>query len=94
MEKQINKIIEGNVIIPKVPAWTFILGVVAACVTAFFSLSNRVTHVEKDITNLTVQIKENKNDIKENKNTYKEILSELKDINTALNLKQDKKFIE
>jgi uncharacterized coiled-coil protein SlyX len=94
MESQVNKIIDGNVIIPKIPAWSFIFGVVTACTAAFFSLSIRVTHTEKNIETLQRDVKENSEALKKNKETYTHILSELKDINSVLQLKQDKKFLE
>ena len=94
MEKEVNKIITGNVIIPKVPAWTFIGGVVLAGIAAYVTLKIQVAHVEKDVYILQKEVSKNEISIKENDKTYKDILTELKDINAVLKLKQDKKFIE
>jgi len=91
---ELSRILDGNVIIPKMPAWTFLFGVITAVVVSYITLRVQMAHFDKDIATLRRDTDKNETSIKENNEIYKEIKKELQDINTTLKLKQDKKFVE
>ena len=94
MATENNNIITRNVIIPRTTAWAFLGTVVLAVITAYVTLKIQIAHLEKDVSIVQRDIVDMRQTIKENSDNYKSILQELRDINTALQLKQDRKFVE
>ena len=95
--------------IPNAVFWTTVLGIIGGIIAFYSSLRVKIstidsevkllrTEVYKDIDLMRIQIELENKYVKEatvkNLNQYEQIQNDLNQIKNALNLKQDKKFVE
>ena len=89
-----NKEYASNIKIPKMAFYTFMGTVIIIVGSAWIDLRVRFAHMEKETEILKVRLTKEEVLIQKTNERYEDIQRQLYDIKSAIEMKQDKRFVE